>query len=124
MTSDLYLILHKVRDEPAFDIAQRMSEPDDSNSADKGSREVWWLIPTSGHRAYPSWWKSLSELGIVQLPDTNFAWGMDNINGTIQGLIPMPYDVPDHYAANDALCAKPAPPVRRQPAATTDDFLL
>ena len=41
--SDLYLILHKVRGEPAFDIAQKIQIGD----------EEGWIIPTSGHRAYP-----------------------------------------------------------------------
>ena len=39
-----YLILHKVRGEPAFDIAIQF-EFDDG--------EAGWIIPTSGHRAYP-----------------------------------------------------------------------
>jgi hypothetical protein len=40
----LYLIVHKVRGQPALDIAQRF--------ALSGGEEIW-LIPTSGHRAYP-----------------------------------------------------------------------
>lgn len=43
--TEQYLIAHKVRGEPAFDIAIPM-EMDD---------ETWWIIPTSGHRAYPYW---------------------------------------------------------------------
>jgi hypothetical protein len=42
--TDLYLILHKVRGEPAFDIAQKIIV----------GKEEGWIIPTSGHRAYPS----------------------------------------------------------------------
>lgn len=38
-----YLILHKVRGEPAFDIAVQIQIGD----------EEGWIIPTSGHRAYP-----------------------------------------------------------------------
>jgi hypothetical protein len=38
-----YLILHKVRDAPAFDIAEPMEI----------GGEQGWIIPTSGHRAYP-----------------------------------------------------------------------
>lgn len=38
-----YLILHKVRGEPAFDIAEPLQIGD----------EEGWIIPTSGHRAYP-----------------------------------------------------------------------
>lgn len=124
MTSDLYLILHKVRGEPAFDIAQRMSEPDESNGANEGSREIWWLIPTSGHRAYPWWSRPLLDgTGIHRLPDGNIAQLDDQ--GYAISLIPMmPEDLPDHYAVNDTLSSRPAPPVRRQPATTTDDFLI
>jgi len=39
----MYLILHKVRGEPAFDIADKIQIGD----------EEGWIIPTSGHRAYP-----------------------------------------------------------------------
>ena len=41
--SELYLILHKVRGEPAFDIAEKTMI----------AKEEGWIIPTSGHRAYP-----------------------------------------------------------------------
>lgn len=43
----LYLIAHKVRGELAFDVAEPMEMADG----------LWWIIPTSGHRAYPvaSW---------------------------------------------------------------------
>jgi hypothetical protein len=39
----LYLIVHKVRGQAAIDVAQRVVIGD----------EDVWLIPTSGHRAYP-----------------------------------------------------------------------
>lgn len=42
-TPQLYLIAHKVRGEPAFDIAHKLQIGD----------EEGWIIPTSGHRAYP-----------------------------------------------------------------------
>lgn len=44
MIDELFLIAHKVRGEPAFDVAIQMQMPDG----------VWWIIPTSGHRAYPA----------------------------------------------------------------------
>ena len=44
-----YLILHKVRGLPAFDIAILCE--DMGTEEDPGP---WWIIPTSGHRAYPS----------------------------------------------------------------------
>lgn len=48
MTSQPYLICHIVRSEPAFDIAIRCD--DMGTESDPGP---WWIIPTSGHRAYP-----------------------------------------------------------------------
>ena len=58
---NLYLILHKVRGEPAFDIAQRYCLGSCANPncglrrGDKclAHEEDWWIIPTSGHSAYP-----------------------------------------------------------------------
>jgi len=54
----LYLIAHKVRGEPAFDVAQKMICPHCDNFNEVGCAECdheghWWIIPTSGHRAYP-----------------------------------------------------------------------
>jgi hypothetical protein len=63
---NLYLIAHKVRGEPAFDIAVKMEMADGD----------WWIIPTSGHRAYPYWqWP----LEFAPTP------------------IPLPAEWPDHY---------------------------
>ena len=55
--NELYLILHKVRNEPAFDIATRCD--DMGTESDPGP---WWIIPTSGHRAYPFAEWQLNEL--------------------------------------------------------------
>lgn len=67
-----YLILHKVRGEPAFDIAERGS--------DEGL-EVW-IVSTSGHVAYPwAYWPLNKETYL----ETNT----------------IPADWPDHYSAND-----------------------
>ncbi len=68
--ADLYLILHKVRGEPAYDVAQRIQIGD----------EEGWIIPTSGHRAYPYGWEPLSKTCTV--------WPT------------MPNDWPDHYTIN------------------------
>lgn len=61
--TDLYLIAHKVRSEPAFDIACQMECPECHGGHDMydgiyactecDSLGYWWIIPTSGHRAYP-----------------------------------------------------------------------
>src|SRR6185369_17577705 len=72
---DLYLIAHKVRGEPAFDIAQHMTCPacegtnDHCVSCDGAGH--WWIIPTSGHRAWPIMTWPLKELvhRIGQDPD-------------------------------------------------------
>lgn len=82
-----YLIVHKVRGKPAFDIAIQMQVVPDEES--------WWIIPTSGHRAYPFWHTSLE--GVlkgdlcVSLTDSWLA----------HKLVNMPEGHPDHYSAND-----------------------
>jgi hypothetical protein len=68
IASQLYLIAHKVRGEPAFDVACKMEMPDGD----------WWIIPTSGHRAYPFWHQELLDI-----------WPE------------MPADLPDHYPKSD-----------------------
>ena len=50
MEEELYLIKHRVRDEVAYDVALRIHL--------SGGQERW-LIPTSGHRAYPFAYKAL-----------------------------------------------------------------
>lgn len=54
MSEPLYLILHKVRGEAAFDIATPLEIGD----------EEGWIIPTSGHRAYPLTWWNMNEIGV------------------------------------------------------------
>jgi len=48
----LYLIAHKVRGEVALDIALPLQI----------GQEMGWIIPTSGHRAYPWWTYPLNDL--------------------------------------------------------------
>jgi hypothetical protein len=74
MTNELYLILHKVRSEPAFDIAQKIEV----------GKEEGWIIPTSGHRAYPVQTWALSMNGVPEIED---AYSIPDI----------PPDLPDHY---------------------------
>lgn len=69
----LHLIAHKVRGQPAFDVAIQMPMDD----------EVWWIIPTSGHRAYPYWYHPMD----ASLFAIN---AMDFLND-----LPDPW--PDHY---------------------------
>lgn len=73
-----HLILHKVRGEPAFDVATELQIGD----------ELGWIIPTSGHRAYPYQTWRLDELG----------FGNPSI---------VPDGVPDHYEIDKG--SKPNP---------------
>ena len=101
MSNELYLVAHKVRGEPAFDIATHMTCPtcnatnDDCHACDGVGH--WWIIPTSGHRAYPYWNKPLFEHYLVLLPDGNMAWTQSQ-ESFVDGLMPdMPPGLRDHY---------------------------
>lgn len=121
MTEGLYLILHKVRGEPAFDIAQRLEHSfADMVDANEPPRDHIWIIPTSGHRAFPCWHIQLDEAGIIRLPDGNLAWGVDD-QGYVKGLIPWNPDLRDHYPASEPI-AKPVS--RHAPVPAIEDFLV
>lgn len=78
-----YLILHKVRGDPAFDIAEKLTVGD----------EEGWIIPTSGHRAYPIRHWKLDDL--VDGSDCGSFHPMDLLNyDEAPALIA---DLPDHY---------------------------
>lgn len=47
-----YLILHNVRGEPSFDIAEKVMI-----GAEEG-----WILSTCGYRAYPYWHREVSEI--------------------------------------------------------------
>lgn len=87
--SEPFLILHKVRSEPAFDVAIKMT-------VDGPTGEECWIIPTSGHRAYPYRWWDLQDIRDVS-----------DINQFGHNLCPtqyvnaIPSSWPDHYACND-----------------------
>lgn len=89
--ADLFLICHKVRGEAAFDIAIKLDMLDEDG-------EEMWIIPTSGHRAYPYWSASLDGLG--QYSDIGF-WPDPVVDE-------MPIDLPDHYPVH----ASPKEPKR------------
>ncbi len=85
--NNLFLIAHKVRGEPAFDIAERMVCPEcDSAGCPECGDGFWWIISTSGHRAHP--W---------------VAHPFNDLEGDLgQGYFEaisheMPPDLPDHY---------------------------
>ena len=81
--SELYLIAHKVRGAPAFDIAERMPELDEGD-------DLGWISPTSGHRAHPyRHWKmdDLYDGSDMDMPQPTYV--LDNVDP--------PTDLPDHY---------------------------
>lgn len=97
--SELYLIAHSVRGEAAFDVALRMECPHcqghgDLNIADAAfipcveCEEVgyWWIIPTSGHRAYPWWTRTLTGCMVTNAEEN-----------PMEAAGPMPPAWPDHY---------------------------
>jgi hypothetical protein len=81
----LYLIIHKVRGEPALDIAEKMEIGD----------EQGWIIPTSGHRAYPCHYWALDDL--YDGSDMDMPMPTDVLDDVI-----LPDDLPDHYAVRAA----------------------
>lgn len=107
MIDNLYLIAHSVRGQPAFDIAERtqccvchadqnvvgfkVPATEDCTNCDGVGYD--WIIPTSGHRAYPykSWnlQELMSEAHCKPIPT-------------------MPDGVPDHYwhSGNDEVQAR------------------
>lgn len=101
--SEPYLVVHKVRGQPAFDIAEKMPCPvcegarqglDDFSlfhcDACADTDGYWWIIPTSGHRAYPYWTTKVDDLFHF------YGFGIDAEH--ILSIIPaMPDEVPDHY---------------------------
>jgi hypothetical protein len=86
-----HLIIHKVRGLPTLDVAEQLENG-------------WWIIPTSGHRAYPYAIFPLEDFTCPTQNDPNW----DNL--------------PDHYPnklAPDLL----TPPIRRRVASAADlDF--
>lgn len=82
MTDEIepFLILHKVRGEPAFDVAHQLLVEDG----------IWWIVTTSGHRAYPIQYWSLSTIGTLN----------DGIPVMALYQEDWPEDWPDHYTVN------------------------
>lgn len=76
-----HLILHKVRGEPAFDIADQLEGS--GTASDPGP---WWIIPTSGHRAYP-----------YQHWPMHCLWYHTTNGDYVPTLVDPPEAWPDHY---------------------------
>lgn len=81
----LYLIAHKVRGTAAFDVAERCDEM--GTPSDPGP---WWIIPTSGRRAYPYFDWPLEQIVDADCGQGYFAFWSRS----------MPDSLPDHYAVN------------------------
>lgn len=99
--SDLYLVAHRVRGEPAFDVAERMDCPMCPDPIGKehcfecNDEGYWWIIPTSGHRAYPYWSVPLKDIDDQYELDL-FYW--KDLSSSSECWPPeMPLDLPDHY---------------------------
>jgi|SRR6266478_5267164 len=91
--SELFLIAHSVRGEAAFDVAVQMECPHCRGTSatlpigcfECDSLGYWWIIPTSGHRAYPYACQPWHAMDIGP--------GFDK---------PMPPNWPDHYKTKAA----------------------
>jgi len=108
VTSPLYLIAHSVRGEAAFDVATQMECPHCQGCSNEGREPYvcfdcddkgwWWIIPTSGHRAFPYWTEEL--IGILQLAfdEQYIIKGQPGLVYDGEAHIPeMPPSWPDHY---------------------------
>lgn len=132
--TELYLIAHKVRGEPAFDIAEKHScprcqsyesvtgmwceaeFPQQSCTQCDGAGERWF-IPTSGHQAFPYWSVPLIKAYVL---DQDAAYW----NCVLKMPPEMPPDLRDHYAVERevarslvdvlGLIHKPLAPIKRR----------
>lgn len=85
-----YLIAHLVRGSPTFDIAEQIEIGD----------ELGWIIPTSGHRAYPYWFCLLAQFGCCEVSDETIVRVFSDPYEI--ELAPAPPDWPDHYSLSAA----------------------
>lgn len=101
MPEEPFLILHKVRGEPAFDIAIRIGQDSDG---------PLWIIPTSGHRAYPFRTWNMTELeGDVGRGYWQWHLSQDHCKQLDWK------NWPDHYAANDRPIRNEVKPPKAKP---------
>lgn len=122
--SQPFLICHLVRGEPAFDIAVEMDCPQCLGEGciecdDKGH---WWVVSTSGHRAFP-WWQMPMDRLLYDQELCQSAYTPENL---LDSVPPPPVGIPDHYSTRatpkqpslaEALAAhmrKAAPPIKRR----------
>lgn len=95
--TDLFLIAHKVRGEPAFDVASQMPCPNcgvdgpEPTCSECNGEGFWWIVPTSGHRAYPFY-----SVPLNQCVDMYY------MDGDMNRPMQMPPALPDHYTSRAA----------------------
>ncbi len=120
--SELFLIAHKVRGQPAFDVAQRMECPichgvgcaglhledtyEGPPCGECDGEGMWWIIPTSGHRAYPYWDVPLADIDDRHELDltgeaSRYYDGFVGMTCTTWAPPPMPEGWPDHFSCNN-----------------------
>lgn len=85
--TNLFLIAHRVRGEPTFDIAICCTEEDGWGTYSDPA--PWWLMPTTGWRVYPYWSIEVSHL--IGGPND---WTIDKL------VPPMPLGTPDIFEVN------------------------
>lgn len=112
--SEPFLILHKVRGEPAFDIATRIrcpvcqgvgghnvpdfetgvvSDYEGWSCEECNGEGFWWIIPTSGHRAYPWYAIGVKDLHV----------GISNVSVADVKVQDLDMDnYPDHYPSKSS----------------------
>jgi len=83
MDTEHYLVLHKVRGAPAFDVAINVSI----------AEEDAWIVSSSGHRCFPYWTIALAELfNGIDLPEMP-ANAIDHFEAKAEPTMPKGTDV-------------------------------
>lgn len=111
--SELYLIAHKVHGEPAFDVATQITcavckgdydidRDEESLCTECDDTGFWWIIPTSGHRAYPYHCWPWDELAC----DSRICRSEFDPRPIVAP--PMPPALPDHYTSRAAAPTAPS----------------
>lgn len=112
--TDRWLIAHKVRGEAAFDVATQIecaecatwqNRDQFTYCSECNDLKYWWIIPTSGHRAYP-WWSM--EFYDIFTEHEFKDYGGCHCKSIQQSAGDMPDDLPDHYTTR----AEPKAPKR------------
>lgn len=103
MSDEPFLIAHRVRNEPSFDIAIKQTcgicEGHGDGCDECDGEGYWWICSTSGHRAYPYWHDSLSSFARQD---------MDGSCNKLDFIPSMPDNCPDHYPSSASPKSSPS----------------